>query len=522
MNQSVASYVRRRAELTPATDKVSAVAARRFDYSFDADQVDVHSAAGGFDAVMQMSTARCLEVFDLDLKLDRRRTAVTGARVSAFLAMQAQPFASQLLRDLASRGPLPACEVEMNFVPESLTFSDPRTVRIAYRATLTLYVGPSDRGRSVAVSALAFTLAQAASQIILQNSEAAHPYEGVAARVRPTQTTPAEVAAHALDLRPRYEGQLSFVITGPYEAHQHKDNAQSGMVLDTRKAAVQFNYPDADVERVYTEFFGRADGAVPRIVTPTLSPYVCVTPYFSLVGAGHYVTLHEPVSAYFDAVAFHVNQTYSQLGAQSAAVVGMSVIPNRSGDPLNTQHFIGNHDYGVIWNGEALPVLFHHSWKSAGFMKQFDEEAVVRLVVEGVEQDVRLTGTTTLTTLETVKLVSDSNMRTDYLAIGGRCRVRPLSILLADGRRFSAPAVDLGPAVERDWGVLTFLDETEEYSTNPSIRAFQIAAEAGTYQYIGKPFTHLPSRASASTLYVRTEAATQHVFALGRLAEVFP
>jgi hypothetical protein len=135
--------------------------------------------------------------------------------------------------------------------------------------------------------------------------------------------------------------------------------------------------------------------------------------------------------------------------------------------------------------------------------------------VVGIEDAIAY-GHQDLLTLDYAAITTESNSRSDCIALGGQARAVATSVrMVADGQTFTSSQVDLGPVEPTRWGVNAAIVLNGTLDANPEVRDFQIQAQRDGAVPISWPFAFADPARPPGITYGRVEGVSRHVFFLG-------
>jgi hypothetical protein len=245
-----------------------------------------------------------------------------------------------------------------------------------------------------------------------------------------------------------------------------------------------------------------------------------LTPTLSLVGRNP-GSAAVPEIADFAVEAFSVTSAF---GFEPALAVAFDVMPGCHGAVEAVEHFIGPSPFGVISDEFIVEKIFIHEWNTGGFYRRMKLRMPLQVEVtrNGTAQleDAVVDGWNQLLTLDFVAIVTDSNTRRDYIALGGHATANPMTVrMVSDGQTLAASAVGLGPQ-PLPWIVALNAAASGELDADPDTRNLQLKAYSDGLDHIARPFAFADLANPPPITYTRVEGVSRHVFFLGNLPNV--
>jgi hypothetical protein len=508
---------------------------------FDAEQVNLFDAAGGFSSVLQLATDYCLFVFDYDLQdsIMIMSVHVSQEELRTFLINETAPFASDHLNRLKAKA-LSSLRLDpllyLVFQPRDLHFGADRKVFIRYKVYLVTgkikTIEPPETeippftppDPEVVFSPSApFTLGQPFRDLARSSRRISVLKTGIAAGslamrelTEPDITYPSDMVLAAALSGLRIEeiiGSFYLNISSSYFIETDTRLKHVDVYADLTTANVTYDIPQGDIKRLYDQFFFGNNGAD---ITAFLlrKSRVHLTPTVSLVGRNAVDVAVSEIGS-LDVSVFPV-----EAGRQALAIA-FDLKPGYRGIAEEVQHFIGFHDYGVISDEFLVEKLFKYKWRLGFFKQALPLSAPIKVRRDGVDEDATVQGVIRLDSLDIVSIDMDSNRRTDGIKLIGRGKMVPEYIRLLDGRRIGPGEVNLGGERDINWGIFTIPEIDPMPPIDPVMRDFSFTAYRGAYRHMVRPFARFPDEELFEILYSRTEGVTRQIYAVGNISDVF-
>ena len=312
-------------------------------------------------------------------------------------------------------------------------------------------------------------------------------------------------------------GSITATIRASLRHTNHAGRAAVEVFADTTGATVTFTPADGVATAVWTEIRPHVESAA--VAKMLSNPHIPLTPMLSLVGVNSSsVKVNE--FAKFESTVFPVSIGNSLLPDprtdRQAIAIAFDVAAGSAGIENKVSHFIGTSDYGVIHDELVFNRVFRHKWNHGGFDRYIKLQAPTTIPIQGRIEDATVFGLYELTSMTEVQFVTDANLRTDLIVVGGGGKSGIDRIVLhKDGSEVTRQQVDFSAGNRNDpWAVHARLTLNAVPLTDPEWRAFQYRLQTDGFSHLARPFAR---KLNATITYTRLEAILLRVFFLGKI-----
>lgn len=242
-----------------------------------------------------------------------------------------------------------------------------------------------------------------------------------------------------------------------------------------------------------------------------------VIPRLSLTGVSPQSKKADAVGSRYDCKLFVARRR-----GKAALTVGVN-LDQSEGVPNMVPLFLAGQAYGVILNELAFEGALKYRWSLGHFHRElpFNEPVTLKLKDTSVQSVFggTSTGVLRLDDLSDVMIRTDSTTRSDYIGLSGSAALTVEEAVLDDGRVLEGDELENQDWGELTWSIATVPSVTPQFSSNLEIQKFQQKAHLHGYRHICRPFAN--NVVDVRVEYTRVDGASKHVLVLGGFDNYF-